>query len=194
MVINDGEMEVNDCNVTSGSDFVITEVQTDLSPATVSIPMNRTSKSHRILLYLYGVFQLKQALSYVKEHLKPSPVFPDDYEFTIQTTENVDDLVKVRYQSRHIDSEIYHTYVEYSSSTLPPITGWYCSCIVGERTIGRCRHVAATLWHLCLDQAVTHQTKRTYNNFFDFVEDTTQFSDYENTSDEDDDKTLYELV
>ena len=30
----------------------------------------------------------------------------------------------------------------------PSITGWYCQCKVGARTIGCCAHVAAVLWYL----------------------------------------------
>ncbi|CAF1627937.1 unnamed protein product, partial [Didymodactylos carnosus] len=60
-------------------------------------------------------FQLKQASPYVKEYPKSSTIFPQDYEVTIQTAENVDGLAKVRYQPRHMNSEIYNTYVEYNS-------------------------------------------------------------------------------
>ncbi|CAF0890801.1 unnamed protein product [Didymodactylos carnosus] len=58
----------------------------------------------------FGVFQVKLAPSYVREHLIPSKTFPQDYEFIIQRAENVKDLVKVKYQSRHGNSETYNTY------------------------------------------------------------------------------------
>ncbi|CAF1346131.1 unnamed protein product [Didymodactylos carnosus] len=131
----------------------------------------------------FGIFQVKQASSYVQEHLKPSAAFPQDFEFTIQTADNVDDLVKVRYQSRHSNSQIYNTYIEYNNGILNPISRWFCTCTAGERTVGCCSDIAATLWHLCLNQTAIHDVNQSPNNYLNLVEDALQFSDYENSSD-----------
>lgn len=29
-----------------------------------------------------------------------------------------------------------------------PISGWYCDCKVGAKTVGCCAHVASVLWYL----------------------------------------------
>ncbi|CAF1500825.1 unnamed protein product, partial [Didymodactylos carnosus] len=141
----------------------------------------------------FGIFQVKQASSYVQEHLKPSAAFPQDSEFTIQTADNVDDLVKVRYQSRHSNSEIYNTYIEYNNGILNPVSGWFCACTAGERTVGCCSYIAATLWHFSLNQTAIHAINQSLNNYPNLVEDALQFSDYENSSDEDDDTMLYQI-
>ena len=36
----------------------------------------------------------------------------------------------------------------YDVCVQPSITGWYCQCKVGDRTIDCCAHVAAVLWYL----------------------------------------------
>ena len=36
-------------------------------------------------------------------------------------------------------------WVEFSSSN---VTGWYCTCKIGARTVGCCPHVASVVWYL----------------------------------------------
>ncbi len=65
-------------------------------------------------------------------------------------------MLRVKTQSRHHSNKKYTTWVEYIPQ-LPqqpqpqnPITGYYCDCPSGARTVGCCAHVASVLWYLGL--------------------------------------------
>lgn len=85
----------------------------------------------------FGVYQLKQAPAYVDQHLTKGGL-------SVMVNQAANDLIHVRIQSRHISSKLYNIWIEYGTS----VTGWYCECKVGARTIGCCAHIAAVLWYL----------------------------------------------
>ena len=58
-----------------------------------------------------------------------------------------DDVFKAQIRSRHTSNKTYDLWVEYAQG-LNPITGWYCGCRSGARTVGCCAHVASVLWYL----------------------------------------------
>ena len=64
-----------------------------------------------------------------------------------------------------------------------PITGYFCSCIVGARTSGCCSHVAASLYHLFVkqDQVKAHQTLST--SFFNYIECAEKYEEWEHDDD-----------
>lgn len=90
-----------------------------------------------------GVYQLKQAKSYTQEHLSED----GKYEFSIHKED--DSLIRVRIQSRHTTSKTYFLWISYQPGTgADSITGWYCLCKAGSRTVGCCAHIASVLWYL----------------------------------------------
>lgn len=90
-----------------------------------------------------GVYQLKQAKSYTQEHVSSE----GNYEFTVHKEEP--GLIRVRIQSRHSSSKSYLLWVSYNTDQDEDcITGWYCQCKAGARTVGCCAHIASVLWYL----------------------------------------------
>ncbi|XP_033752795.1 uncharacterized protein LOC117336398 [Pecten maximus] len=87
-----------------------------------------------------GVYQVKQARSYTKDHLEN-----EGYEMMI--CRELPELLRVKIQSRHSKNTSHTLWVKYSSES-GEILGWYCTCKVGARVVGCCAHVASVLWYL----------------------------------------------
>ena len=78
-----------------------------------------------------GIYQLKQAKSYTDEH------FDDNGSYEIMAHKEEDGVLKAQIRSRHTSNKTYNMWVEYTQG-LNPITGWYCGCRSGARTVGCC--------------------------------------------------------
>lgn len=89
-----------------------------------------------------GVYQLKQAASYTREHID------DDGNYMLQVHKEREDIVIILMQSRHTTSKQYHLWIQYESDSFDPIRGWYCLCKNGARVVGCCAHIASVLWCL----------------------------------------------
>ncbi|XP_060073207.1 uncharacterized protein LOC132553020 [Ylistrum balloti] len=107
-----------------------------------------------------GVYQLKQAPSYKKEHCV------DDGLYELLVFSENPNLIKLKIQSRHCNSRAHSLWIEYDSLSDDPIKGWYCTCKVGSRVVGCCAHIASALWFLGYERfqgkssgAVTISTK-----------------------------------
>eukprot|EP00732_Lithocolla_globosa_P004325 Lithocolla_globosa_v1_NODE_3946_length_1545_cov_8.134228.p1 type:complete len:267 gc:universal NODE_3946_length_1545_cov_8.134228:592-1392(+) len=93
----------------------------------------------QLVQFTFGVYQIKQAKSYTNEHMN------DAGDYNVQFHNQTDELVRVRLQSRHKNSTKYFLWIEHNGET---VTGHYCQCKAGKRTVGCCAHVAAVLWYL----------------------------------------------
>ncbi|CAF4370868.1 unnamed protein product [Rotaria sp. Silwood2] len=134
-----------------------------------------------------GSYQVKQAMSYIQEHLTPSPLYDDEFEFIVELSSYNDDLVRARFSSRHSNNKNYIAVIQYDNkNTEQPINGWYCTCTSGRRDVGCCVHVAALLWHLGVRRAEielnTHPLSA--SEIYSEIIDSVQFSDVEATDDE----------
>lgn len=90
-----------------------------------------------------GVYQLKQAASYTKEHFTDCGL----YELFVHKEQS--NLLKVKMQSRHVRSTIHTPWIQFDSSNKQePIQGWYCTCKVGARVVDCCPHIASVVWYL----------------------------------------------
>lgn len=113
-----------------------------------------------LFLFSLGVYQIKQARSYYGEHIL------DNGSFTIElsndlTNEHLTELreqenndlwmIRGRLQSRHVRARTYYTYivVDKSLSGRRAIAHYYCTCIIGKRTIGCCSHIMCLIWYMC---------------------------------------------
>ena len=56
-------------------------------------------------------------------------------------------VLKAQIRSRHTSNKRYNLWVV-KNRGLNPITGWYCGCRSGARTVWCCAHVASVLWLL----------------------------------------------
>lgn len=87
-----------------------------------------------------GVYQIKQAKSYSRQH---QDTHSGLYILSVHREEK--DILRVQLQSRHTASKLYHLWLSYSNTQ---VTGWYCQCKSGARTVGCCAHIASVLWFL----------------------------------------------
>lgn len=85
-----------------------------------------------------GVYQLKQASSYTREHLN------DDGDYILYSHKEEQVIVRVRLQSRHTSAKQYQLWIQYESG-FDPIKGRYCQCKNGARVVGCCAHIASVL-------------------------------------------------
>lgn len=112
-----------------------------------------------------GIYQLKQAQSYTDEH------FDENGQYEIMTHKEEEGILKAQIRSRHTSSKTYSLWVEFSQG-LNPISGWYCGCRSGARTVGCCAHIASVLWYLGY---LRHQTEdddiKPNRSHIDYVED-----------------------
>ncbi|KAH3779548.1 hypothetical protein DPMN_157481 [Dreissena polymorpha] len=88
-------------------------------------------------LLTLGTYQLKLTGSYIQEYLGS--------DCNLQLYREMEGLIRVRLQSRHVSSRSYLIWIRYDSDH---IIGWYCRCKCGSRTVGTCSHVASVLWYL----------------------------------------------
>ena len=114
-------------------------------------------------------------------------IFPGQQEFEIQKNADNPDLVRVTYQSRHSNTKHYNSFIEFESTHQNVITGYYCTCPCGERTVGCCSHVAASLTHLFLNQTQVKDVHRKATQFIKYIEDSEQIEDPSFSEDDDDD-------
>jgi hypothetical protein len=106
----------------------------------------------------FGCYQIKQARSYINEHLDEHGEF--ELQRAIYEEESFDEserkgkgrkrrrskqnvlanIVHTKLQSRHYSDNSYHVYIEFDPSrTGAPwdkIVAWYCTCACGSRTLG----------------------------------------------------------
>ena len=53
-----------------------------------------------------GSFQIYHAKAYMQKHLRPSILFPGQYEFTVQINGNNTDIFRIIYQPRHSNTAL----------------------------------------------------------------------------------------
>lgn len=87
----------------------------------------------------FGTYQLKQARHYTDEHMEETG------RFELFLHQRAAGLLRGRLQSRHKSSTKYFVWVQHDTTK---ITGWYCQCKAGMRTLGCCAHVATIIWFL----------------------------------------------
>lgn len=88
-----------------------------------------------------GTYQLKIAEKYIEHHLK------GDDQFGIFVHREVDNIIRAKIQSRFSKSKNHNTWVKFdqNESGFDAIKGLYCSCKVGERTLGCCNHLTSVV-------------------------------------------------
>lgn len=95
-----------------------------------------------------GTYQVKIAEKYVEQHLR------EDSDFGIFVHRENDTIIRARIQSRFSKSKKHNTFVKFDveNTGLEAIKGYYCSCKVGERTLGCCSHVTTVIRYLGHDR------------------------------------------
>ena len=82
-----------------------------------------------------------------------------------------DGVLKAQIRSSHTSSRTYKLWIEHSTS-LNPITGWFCTCKSGDRVVGCCAHIASVLWYLGFERHQTAtQTLKAHDKYMDSLTD-----------------------
>jgi len=61
------------------------------------------------------------------------------------------DLIRTKIQSRFSNSVQHYVWVQFEAKSgrkKGKITGWFCQCKSGARTVGCCAHVTTVIWYL----------------------------------------------
>jgi hypothetical protein len=99
-----------------------------------------------------GDYQIDQARGYIREHFDQN----GDMKLSVAKEEPKTStcVVCCRFHSRHRNQITYKVYVQLDSAQLGhnSISGWFCDCSAGARTVGCCSHIAAVIVYFCLDK------------------------------------------
>lgn len=98
----------------------------------------------------FGIYQVRQAASYIDEYMHGTTS-------QIYFRKSMSDLIHARIQSRHTSAKQYDIWVEHDRKT---VTGWYCQCPIGSRTVGTCSHVASVIWFLAYARHNNYKPKK----------------------------------
>ncbi|CAF2160544.1 unnamed protein product [Rotaria magnacalcarata] len=136
-----------------------------------------------------STYQIRMAKSYIQDHLTQSILNDDAMEFLVELCTTREDLVRVRFQSRHSNRKHHAATVQFHIMNEDPIRGYYCTCTSGAREVGCCVHVAAVLWHLGVQRGNIDQNVHPLSaiKLMEAVHDSTQYSRLHDESDDDDD-------
>jgi hypothetical protein len=117
----------------------------------------------------FGCYQIDQAQNYIYEHFS---AHGDFQLYKSKVPPKRDDLLHVKFKSRHVEATKYDVYLEMDKSKSTPwqkISAWYCTCASGARTVGCCAHVASVVWWLGIGRLEHDQRKRRTNNWLSIV-------------------------
>ncbi len=100
-----------------------------------------------------GTYQIKIAEKYIDHHMK------GDNEFGIFLHRENEGLIRAKIQFRFSRSKMHNSWVKYDVNEVgyDAIRGLYCTCKVGERTLGCCSHLTSVFRYLGYDR---HQPKK----------------------------------
>lgn len=91
-----------------------------------------------------GSYQIKMAEKYIQQHMK------DNSDFTIYVHRHNQQIIRTQIQSRFSNAKLHSAWVKFDAnqSGCDSIKGLYCTCKVGERTLGCCSHLTAVVRYL----------------------------------------------
>lgn len=95
-----------------------------------------------------GTYQIKIAERYIDHHMK------GDHQFGIFIHREHDGLIRAKIQSRFSKSKVHNVWVKYSGNEVGygAVKGLYCTCKVGERSLGCCSHLTSVVRYLGYDR------------------------------------------
>lgn len=110
-----------------------------------------------LILVSLGPYQIKQARSYYGEYVRENDSYVievcRELDIALQQELSTSDstwMLRGKIKSRHISTRIYFVYILFDSSLSgrDAIIQYYCTCIVGKRTVGCCAHTMSIIWYL----------------------------------------------
>lgn len=91
-----------------------------------------------------GVWQIKNAIWYAKQHMK------DDPSFKIMLCKQDRNILRARIDSRFSSSAHHSCWIKMNPEKDGPerVESYFCNCKNGERTLGACSHIVCVIWYL----------------------------------------------
>lgn len=105
-----------------------------------------------------GTYQIKIAKKYIEHHMR------GDSHFGIFVHRENNGILRAKIQSRFSRAKTHNTFVKFdgTESGFEAIKGLYCTCKVGERSLGCCSHLTSVVRYLGFDR---HQPPKPTSNF-----------------------------
>lgn len=130
----------------------------------------------------FGIYQLKQARSYVEDFVDEN----GNYQFEVIQEEN--NLIRVKIKSRFVNNCLHNVFIQYNAKkSRKPIEGYYCDCKVGARMLGTCAHVTSVLHFFGVARCNIDLIKPSItNDFIRFCYDANEEIDSESETDDSD--------
>lgn len=102
-----------------------------------------------------GSYQIKIAERYIENHKK------ENSEFGLFIHRDTEGIIRARIQSRFSRSKTHDAWVKFDKTEngYEAIKGLYCTCKVGERTLGCCSHLTSIVRYLGFDRHQPSKTK-----------------------------------
>lgn len=104
-----------------------------------------------------GTYQVNLAPSYVQDKI----LHEEDEEFQLDENINDEGFLRIRVKSRFRNATKHQVFISYriihdgnnnendeEGAAEDVISGYYCTCQCGARTVGTCSHVTSVLWFL----------------------------------------------
>ncbi|CAH1114655.1 unnamed protein product [Psylliodes chrysocephalus] len=123
---------------------------------------------HRLTI---GVYQLKQAASYTREHLASRIADNDDDEDNYYTM--------YVHKEEDTSSHQYQLWIRYTKEGFDPIQEWHCKCKNGSLVVGCCVHISSVLWYLGNYRHLPTKPKFHSDQYADFQVDAANWSESE---------------
>ena len=131
---------------------------------------------------------MKQARAYSEEHCSTTDL-NNRADFPLKTCNTDQQLIRIRFQSRHSHIKSYYTYIHFSTEE---ILSSCCYCPIGDRQVGVCSHRSAAIWFLAYQRHQNNDSRNQISGtYLDLLDDSELLDDLNESFDEDDD--LYSL-
>ncbi|XP_035706652.1 uncharacterized protein LOC118435202 [Folsomia candida] len=113
-----------------------------------------------------GVYQVSLAKEYTKKHLS------EDSEFNIQLNTEVSGVLRAKLASRFTSGKNHQLWIQFDANLQShnAITGYYCDCWQGARTVGMCAHVTCVIWYLGYKRHQPENLRKRRPRVLDFVD------------------------
>ncbi len=127
-----------------------------------------------------GTYQIKIAAKYIDSHMK------EDNNFGIFVHRENESIIRAKIQSRFSRSKTHDAWVKFNNDETgyEAIKGLYCTCKVGERTLGCCSHLTSIIRYLGFDRHQPLQGKTHFRSAWDAIDCNDSNSDFSNDEDD----------
>lgn len=127
-----------------------------------------------------GTYQIKIAEKYIYSHMK------ENNTFGIFIHRQNECIIRAKIQSRFSKSKTHDSWVKFekNGSGYEAVIGMYCTCKVGERTLGCCSHLTSIIRYLGHDRYQPPDTKSCTRSAWDAIDCNDSCTDF--SSDDDD--------